>query len=157
MATKIRQISVHLENRPGRLRELLRALTESKIDIRALSVSVLESPDRGVARMVVSDTDKALDALARAGFATTTSEVLRVVVPDQPGGLFAAVAEPLAQEDINIEYLYAFVDQPQEAALVVLETNEIERAAAAINRKAISEQHWWGLQAYLKALQGKQE
>jgi hypothetical protein len=155
VATKLKQVSVVIENRPGTLKGVLKALTEAGVDIRALSIA--DANGMGIARMVLSDTEQGLAVLAAAGYEASTSEVLRVVVPDQPGGLYKAVAEPLAEENINIEYLYAFVDQPQEAALVVLDTSDVERAANAINRKAISEQHWFGLQAYLKALQHKKE
>lgn len=152
---KDKQVSVFLENRPGRMRELLRVLSENSVDIRALSIA--DTADFGIVRMVLSDTEKALAVLAEAGLTASTTDVLRVVVPDEPGGLLKAVADPLAEEGVNIEYLYAFVDQPQEAALVVLKTSDVDRAAAILSKKAMTEQHWWGLQAYLNALHGRRK
>ncbi len=78
--------------------------------------------------MILSDTEKGLQAARSAGFAASTNEVLRVEVPDQPGGLLKAVAEPLGAAGINIEYVYAFADRPLENAMVVLKVGDIEAA-----------------------------
>lgn len=123
---KVKQVSVFLENRPGRLMEMLKVFAENGIDIRALSIA--DTTDFGIARMVLSDTNKALLALAENGFTASTTDVLQVSVPDKPGGLLEAVAMPLAREGINVEYVYAFVESPQEAAMVVLKVSDMNRA-----------------------------
>ncbi|MGQ9676430.1 MAG: ACT domain-containing protein [Chloroflexota bacterium] len=123
---KAKQVSVFLENRPGRLMEMLKVFAENGIDIRALSIA--DTTDFGIARMVLSDTNRALLALAENGFTASTTDVLQVNVPDKPGGLLEAVAMPLAREGINVEYVYAFVESPQEAARVVLKVSDMNRA-----------------------------
>ncbi len=123
---KIHQISVFLENRPGRLLHLLQALTAAKVNLRALSVA--DTADFGIARLVVSDTEAALKAIRQAGLTAATTEVLHVQVPDTPGGLAQAVVAPLAQAGINVEYVYAFSERPAEQAVVVLKVDDPDRA-----------------------------
>ena len=123
---RMKQVSVFIENRPGRLKVLLEALAEAEINIRALSIA--DTADFGIVRMILSDTEKGLRAARSAGFAASTNDVLRVEVPDQPGGLLRAVTEPLAAAGINIEYIYAFADRPLDNAMVVLKVGDIEAA-----------------------------
>ena len=129
---KIKQVSVFLENRPGHMANMLRALDAAKVDIRALSVA--DTADFGIARLILSDTEKGLQALRETGFTASTTEVLRADVPDEPGGLLHEVIEPLAAAGINIEYLYAFVDQPQGKAMVVAKVSDLERAVEVLSR-----------------------
>lgn len=127
---KLTQVSVFVENRPGRLATLLEALAENDLNIRALSIA--DSSDYGIVRMILSDTEKGLNVIREAGLVADTSEVLRAEVPDQPGGLLEKVLRPLASARINIEYIYAFVDQPLETAVVVLKVNDLDRAEAVL-------------------------
>jgi len=129
---KIKQVSVFLENRPGHMANMLRALDAAKVDIRALSVA--DTADFGIARLILSDTEKGLQALRETGFTASTTEVLRADVPDEPGGLLHEVIEPLAAAGINLEYLYAFVDQPQGKAMVVAKVSDLERAVEVLSR-----------------------
>ena len=127
---RMKQVSVFAENRPGRLKTLLSVLARAEINIRALSIA--DTADFGIVRMILSDTEKGLDAVRAAGFAASTNEVLRVEIPDQPGGLLTAVAEPLAAAGVNVEYVYAFADNPEHHALVVLKVSDIARAEKLI-------------------------
>ena len=126
----IKQVSVFAENRPGRLRELLAALDVVGISIRALSIA--ETIEFGIVRLILSDTDRGTRALKDAGFTVVVNDVLAVQVPDKPGGLLKTVADPLTEAGINIEYLYAFADRPLENALVVLKASDLNRAEKVI-------------------------
>jgi hypothetical protein len=132
MATKIKQVSVFLENRPGRLMDMLQVLSDNGIDIRALSQA--DTADFGIARLVLSDTDKAVKVLAAAGFTASLTDVLQVMVKDQPGGFLQDAAVPLARAGINVEYVYAFVDQPQASAMVVLKVSDPDKALDVLGR-----------------------
>jgi hypothetical protein len=126
------QVSVFAENRPGRLREMLAALAGGAVNIRALSIA--ETSEFGIIRMIVSDTEAALRALRDAGFTAIVSDVLAVEVPDQPGGLLGAVVAPLTDAGINIEYVYAFAERPHERALIVLKASDPAQAEAILGR-----------------------
>lgn len=122
----MKQVSVFVENRPGRLREMLQALYDHNINIRALSIA--DTSDFGIVRMILSDTDAGLRALKEAGLVASTTDVLRVELPDKPGGLLRTAIEPLAEAGVNVEYVYAFVDRPLENAAAVIKTSDPERA-----------------------------
>jgi hypothetical protein len=123
---RAKQVSVFAENRPGRLQDLLRALKDAKVSIRALSIA--DSADFGIVRMIFSDTETAELALRRAGFTLMVNEVLAVEVSDAAGGLLDRIVDPLTKAGLNIEYVYAYADRPAEHALVVLKTGDIVAA-----------------------------
>lgn len=129
---RMKQVSVFAENRAGRLKTLLAVLARAEINIRALSIA--DTADFGIVRMILSDTDGGLEAIRAAGFAASTNDVLRVEVPDQPGGLLQAVAEPLAAAGVNIEYVYAFADNPEKHAMVVLKVGDIDAAERLLSK-----------------------
>lgn len=129
---RMKQVSVFAENRAGRLKTLLAVLARAEINIRALSIA--DTADFGIVRMILSDTDEGLEAIRAAGFAASTNDVLRVEVPDQPGGLLQAVAEPLAAAGVNIEYVYAFADNPEKHAMVVLKVGDIDAAERLLSK-----------------------
>lgn len=129
---KMKQVSVFVENRPGRLKTLLSALADKGISMRALSIA--DTTDFGIARMILSDTEKGLEAIKQAGFTARTTDVLRVEIPDRAGGLVDTVITPLAEHGINIEYVYAFVDRPLEDAVVVLKVNDLDAAEKVIGQ-----------------------
>jgi hypothetical protein len=120
------QISVFLENRPGRLAYLLQVLSDAQINLQALSVA--DSADFGIARLIVRDPDAAMKAIQQAGLTAATNQVLRVEIADTPGALAKTVIEPLAQAGVNIEYTYAFREHPHEKAVVVLKVDDLEKA-----------------------------
>jgi hypothetical protein len=127
---KVTQISVFLENQPGRLAHLLNVLSDAQVNLQALSVA--DSADFGVVRLIVSDTDAAMRAMRDAGLTAVTTKVLRVEIPDVAGGLLRSVMEPLAQAGVNIEYTYAYSERTQDKAVVVLKVDDLEKAEQAL-------------------------
>jgi hypothetical protein len=129
----LRQVSVFVENRPGRLKTMLQALYDRNIDIRALSIA--DTSDFGIVRMILSDTDAGVRVLREAGLTASTTEVLRVEMPDTPGALLRTAVEPLTAAGLNVEYVYAFVDTPLEKAAAVIKTGDTRRALEALGGK----------------------
>jgi hypothetical protein len=129
---RIKQVSVFVGNETGRLVEMLTPLARSKIDILALSVA--DSADFGIVRLVVSDPEKAVSALHAAGFTLRVNDVLCYQVPDVPGGLLRTVVEPLAKAGINLEYFYAFVQSEAGKATVVVKASDLDGAEATLKR-----------------------
>ena len=123
------QISVFLENKSGRLSELTHALAEGGLNIRALSLA--ETIDYGVLRLLVDKPQEARTVLTKAGFTVTETEVIAVAMPDQPGGL-AAVIDLVTRRGLNIEYLYAFVGQRGQKAIVIFRIDDAQAAIAAL-------------------------
>ena len=113
---KIRQISVFLENKVGRVLELTDVLGKNNINIRALSLA--DTSDFGILRLIVDNIDKTLKVLKEKGFIIKESYVVVVEVPDKPGGL-SSVLKVLGEKGINIEYMYAFFEQPENKALLI--------------------------------------
>lgn len=122
---KIQEISVFLENKSGRLAQVTRILGTNRINIRALSLA--DTADFGILRLIVNEPGKALAVLREAGLTVRATEVIAVEVTDQPGGL-AGVLQELEAKGINIEYMYAFVGKAEEKAIVIFRVEEIERA-----------------------------
>jgi len=124
---RIKQVSVFVENESGRLEAILEALQREKISIRALSVS--DTAEFGIARMILDNPDEGLKALRQAGFTTRIDWMLSAQIPDVPGGLLNSVAKPMAKAGINIKYFYAFIGQVGEnKAMVVFKPDDMEKA-----------------------------
>ena len=121
----IKQLSVFVENQPGKLAEALETLAGANIDLRALSLA--DTADFGILRAIVDDPDQALDVLSKAGFLVKTNMVLAVVVGDKPGGL-AGVVRILAEAGVDIEYTYAFVAHSKDKAYVILRVDNNDAA-----------------------------
>ena len=102
----IKQISVFLENKPGKLKEMTGVLAENHVDMRALSLA--ETKDFGIARMVVDDVFNAVNILKEADLVASLTSVLAVAVPDEPGGL-DRLLQIFSDANVNIEYMYAFI------------------------------------------------
>lgn len=126
---KVKQISIFLENKSGRLAQVTRVLGENGINIRALSIA--DTTDFGILRLIVNDPGKAYQVLKEAGFTASITDVIAVEVPDKPGGL-AEVLKSLDRAGINIEYLYAFVQKASNAALVVFRVEQIDKAVKVL-------------------------
>ena len=131
---KVEQISVFLENKPGALAEVTRILGESGVNIRALSLA--DTKDFGILRLIVNDTEKAMEILGRKGLTVRKTEVVAVEVPDRPGGL-AEILKVLFEADINVEYLYAFVQQSGENAIIIFRFDETDRAIEVLSKKQV--------------------
>jgi hypothetical protein len=131
---KLKQISVFLENRKGRLWEALDALAKNQINIRALSIA--DTSEFGILRLIVPEPDKAKKVLEKAGFTVKENNVVAVEVADRPGGL-ADVLKVLSNADINVEYLYAFVEKSSGKAVVVLRTENTDAGIKALKAGGI--------------------
>jgi hypothetical protein len=137
---KIKQISIFLENRKGRLYDVCSLLGKNDINIRALNVAETES--FGILRIVVNKPDAAVKVLADANIVAKITDVIAVEVEDRPGGL-ADILKILADEDVNIEYMYGFVEKSSDKALMVLRFDDVDKAAKVLkkhNIKIVTEQ-----------------
>jgi len=122
---KVEQISIFLENKPGSLEHATRILKEADINIRTLSLA--ETSDFGILRLIVNDVEKAHKVLKDNGFRVNKTAVVAVEVPDRPGGLYS-IMEVLARESVNVEYLYAFVEKSGENAVIIFRFDNPEKA-----------------------------
>lgn len=141
----VKQISVFLENKSGRLAEVTRILGENNIDISALSIA--DTTDFGILRLIVNKPEAAEDALKENGFTVSCTNVIAIAVADKPGGLSVAL-ETLDSESIGIEYMYAFVGKSADKALVILRVEDSENAIKALtkaNIRVLSSSEVYGL------------
>ncbi|MGC9326315.1 MAG: ACT domain-containing protein, partial [Candidatus Hinthialibacter sp.] len=112
----VRQISVFLENRAGRMAEVTQILGENGVNIRA--VSLADTHDFGIVRLIVNDVEQALSILQAKQFTVHDTEVIAVSIPDEPGGL-AKTLNLFSRENVNISYLYGFVEKPGSSAILI--------------------------------------
>ena len=132
---KLKQISVFLENRKGRLWKALNILSEAKINIRALSIA--DTSEFGILRIIVPEPEKAKNILEESNFVVKVNDVIAVSISDEPGGL-DSVLEALNKLDINVEYLYAFVEKKGKNAIVVIRTEDIDAGINALEKGGIT-------------------
>ncbi len=132
---KVEQISIFIENKSGRLAEVARVLGEQKVNIRALSLA--DTSDFGILRLLVDNTDVALKALKGGGFTVNKTEVVAVEVPDQPGGL-CNILQVLDEAEVNVEYMYAFVERNAGNAVIIFRFDEIDNAIGTLQDKGVS-------------------
>ncbi len=131
---KITQLSVFLENRAGRLAEIAATLGEIGVNIRAMSLA--DTTDFGVLRLIVNDTAKARQVLKDLGFAVRLTEVLAVEIPDRPGEL-GRLLRVIEQAGLNVEYVYGFVEKNSDNAILIFRFDDLDRAITAIQAKGI--------------------
>ncbi|HLV31984.1 MAG TPA: ACT domain-containing protein [Chitinispirillaceae bacterium] len=122
---KVQQISVFLENKAGRLAKVARVLKESGINIRALTVA--DTSDFGILRMIVSQPDRAFEVLRTAGFTVKQNPIIAVEIVDKEG-LFFEIMDLCDKNDLNIEYTYSFVEQSSNRAILFLRFDNTDRA-----------------------------
>ena len=142
---KITQISVFLENRKGRLSDVCSLLGSNGVNIRALTIAETES--FGVLRIVVDKSDFAIKLLRENQFVANFTDVVAIEVPDQPGGL-ASVLKVFADNDVNIEYMYGFVEKFSDKALLVMrfeDTDFAQQILAKHNVPIVTEKEIEGL------------
>ncbi|MFZ3045532.1 MAG: ACT domain-containing protein [Desulfatirhabdiaceae bacterium] len=132
---KVKQISVFLENKAGRLSEVTAILSEADINIRALSLA--DTSDFGVLRLIVNNSAKALDALKNNGFSVGVTDVVAVEVMDRPGGLHH-ILNLLHQSKINVEYMYAFVQQSGKNAVMIFRFDHTNEAIDILSKDGIA-------------------
>jgi len=132
---KIPQISVFLENRPGRLSALCRVLAEAGVNLSTLTLS--DNAEFGLLRLLTPEVDLAQQVIAKAGYAATTTEVVALSVPDRPGGL-ASLLTALDGDGISVEYMYAFAERPGQEAVMVFRFADNDRALAALQKAGVA-------------------
>jgi len=132
---KVQQISVFLENKSGRLATLTDVLGKAGINIRALSIA--DTSDFGILRLIVNQPEEAFRILKEAGFTASLTDIIAVEVKDEPGGL-AAILKILESAGINIEYLYAFLEKSSNDALVVFRVEQIEDAINLLTKNNVN-------------------
>ena len=132
---RIRQISIFLENRQGRLSAICRALADAGINIVTLSLA--DTADFGIVRMIVDDFEKASAVLSAGGHVANVREVVAACVPDRPGGM-AEITQALDEAGVNIEYSYAFSFRRGEKAVLVFRFDDNEKAEAALRKAGLA-------------------
>lgn len=125
----VKQISVFLENKSGRLAEVTKILGDNNIQILALSIA--DTTDFGILRLIVNRPNEALDVLKENGYTVSGTEVIGISVEDKPGGLSKAL-DILFKNEVSIEYMYAFVGKITDEALVILKVDNPEFAIKAL-------------------------
>lgn len=130
----IKQISVFVENKPGHLVEIASALAGAGIDIRALSLA--DTANYGILRLIVKEPDQAYQVLRERGLTVSLTDVLAVGVDDRPGGMVRALSV-LAEKQISVEYVYAFIGGTEDWAKVILRLDDNEAGAAALREAGV--------------------
>jgi len=128
------QISVFLENKAGRLAEVTAILSEAEVNIRALALA--DTSDFGVLRLIVDNNAKAVEALKNRGFTVGRTDVLAVEVEDRPGGLHR-ILDMLHKAQINVEYMYAFVQHSGENAVMIFRIDNIDEAVRVLEKNKV--------------------
>ncbi|MFP4225286.1 MAG: ACT domain-containing protein [Desulfobacterales bacterium] len=123
---RIRQLSIFMENRSGRLAKITTAIGNAGVNIRAMSLA--DTSDFGILRLVVTDTDKAHQILKDQGFTVKISDVIAVAIPDIPGGL-GNLLSIIELEGLNVEYMYVVAEKHMDEAIVIFRFDDLDRAA----------------------------
>jgi hypothetical protein len=132
---KVEQISIFIENKSGRLAEITRILGDAGINIRALSLA--DTSDFGILRLIVNDVETAKAVLKEKGFTVSKTEVVAVEVPDHPGGL-SSLLQTLDADQINVEYMYAFVERCGGNAVIIFRFDETDKAIGTLKDNGFS-------------------
>lgn len=134
----IKQLSVFIENKPGRLAAVLEELGKNEIDISALSLA--DTSEYGILRLIVNSPEKAADILKKSGVVVKLTDVLALAMDDTPGGL-SRILSVFVKNGINVDYMYAFVGKINEKALTVVKVSDpecAERALGELNLSTVS-------------------
>ena len=130
----VKQFSVFVENKPGKLAELTDYLHQHDIDMRALSIA--ETQDFGIVRMIVDDAYKASQVLKESGYVVSITPVLAVEMSDEPGSLYK-ILKVLGDGGVNLDYTYAFLGQKAATAYMVLRVEDNEKAIEVLSKSGI--------------------
>ncbi len=130
----VKQISVFLENRPGALAEFTRILEKSSIDLRALSLA--ESEDFGIVRVIVDDPYKTIRILKEEGYICSVTKVIAVEIADKPGSL-VKMLNVLGDNNVNLEYSYAFLAKKANSAFMILRVADNDKAIKVLTQNGI--------------------
>ncbi|MDX2480529.1 MAG: ACT domain-containing protein [Desulfuromusa sp.] len=131
---KVEQISIFIENKSGRLAEITAILGKSGINIRALSLA--DTSDFGILRLIVDNSEKALKVLKEQRFTVSITNVIGVAVPDSPGGL-TSILQILDKSNVNVEYMYAFVERSGDNAVIIFRFDDIDEAISALSKNGV--------------------
>lgn len=131
----VKQISIFIENKEGRIKKAIDTLAQQNINIRALSIA--DTTKYGILRLIVSDNKKAIAALEDNGFVVRENEVIIIAVPDEPNGLNSTLAV-FDEKGINLEYLYAFVSSKTDETIVVMRLENMDQAIEALQDSDVS-------------------
>ncbi|MFB3765439.1 MAG: ACT domain-containing protein [Methanotrichaceae archaeon] len=131
---EIKQLSLFVENRPGRMAKVSKTLSDAGVNIRAMTIA--EAGDFGVIRMVVDNPENGYKVLHDNGFTVSTTDVLAVEMKDTPGGLYEIV-NTLGENNINVDYAYAFVTAKAQKAMLILRVDNIVKAREALNARGV--------------------
>ncbi|MFP4384039.1 MAG: ACT domain-containing protein [Spirochaetia bacterium] len=130
----VKQISVFIENISGRLAEVTRLLSDAEINLRALTIA--DTADFGILRIIVDDPEKAVRLLESNTFTAKITEVIGVEVKDDPGAL-AEVLELFEKNDVNIEYLYVTLERKEDGAVVIFKVEDLDRGLDIVNKNGL--------------------
>ena len=122
---KVRQVSIFLENRSGRLAKISTALGAADINIRAMSLA--DTSDFGILRLIVTDAEKAVEILKDHGFTVRITEVVAVAIPDIPGAL-GNLLSIMEHVGLNVEYMYAFIQKSLDEAILIFRFDDLDKA-----------------------------
>jgi len=128
----VTQLSVFMENKPGHLQNVLKILADQSINI--ITLTIAETSDFGILRMIVNDADKAKKVLHDARITCSTTEVLAIELDDKPGSLFRAI-DIFSKNNLNIEYMYAFTEKRGDRAVMIFRFDDIEAAKKAMTQE----------------------
>ena len=131
----IKQISVFMENRPGRLAEITRVLAKNNIDMRAINIA--DTTDFGILRMIVSEPDRAEKVLRDNNMTASITDVIAISIDDKIGS-FSDVMSILEQGDISVEYIYSFIGEKSAKAGIVIRTNNGEKALELFEKNGVN-------------------
>ena len=131
---KIKQVSVFLENRVGNLRMVTEELSKANLNIRAISLA--DSENYGVLRMIVEDPDTACSVLRAAHHTVKETEVIAAEVPDRPGGL-SGVLKTFEDCGVNIEYMYAVIERTSDKAVIIFRVEDIDDVIAKLKKQNV--------------------
>ena len=130
----IKQLSIFVENKSGRLAEITALLADAGVDIRALSIA--DTTNFGILRLIVDKPDAAAEVLKGAGLTVSLTNVIAIGIPDEPGG-FAQAMRVLADKEIGIEYMYAFISRDKGRAYVILRVEDNDAAVRALADRGV--------------------
>lgn len=130
----VRQISVFVDNKPNQIAEVMQLLKNCGINLRALSLA--DTKDFGILRIIANDTDKAVKTLKENSYAVTVTEILAITIPDSTGQL-SRVLDILGAEGVNVEYLYAFIGKSDRSVSFVIRVDDNAHAAESLTKGGI--------------------
>ena len=131
---QVKQISIFMENRAGRLQEITGVLANAGINIRAISLA--DTSDFGILRLIVNKPENAVDILRNEGFIIRENSVIACVIDDKPGGLYQVV-NVLGKADISIEYMYGFFERKTDKAVMIIRVEEPDKAITLLRQNYI--------------------